>query len=114
MTPTENKNQAVCVTIRDKEYFIHGRGDAEFIRSVAEYVDNRIIEIGDEIAASDTGNQNSDFSDVALLTALNIAHELLILREDIKNNNKGDDQQTEKIENLIQTIQELIDDEEYR
>ncbi len=103
-SPTENK-PAVNVLINDKEYQIQGAGEAEFIQRVANYVDTRMSEISIEVPTEET-------EDLAILTALNIAHELFICRENKENENPENEGHNKEVGSIIQTIQELLDDEE--
>ncbi|HHY06160.1 MAG TPA: cell division protein ZapA [Clostridia bacterium] len=70
----EKKNK-LNVVIYDEEYVIKGSADQEHIKKVAAFVDKRMEQIS---------NTNSFLStkQLAVLVALNVADEMLRLRED--------------------------------
>ena len=75
MAETNKQNQAVRVTIYGQEYPIRGRGDEEYIKKVARFVDDRMLQIEDQTAINSPAR-------LAILAALNIADELFRSRQD--------------------------------
>jgi len=69
---TEN---AVKVTIYGQEYPIRSRGNVEYIRKVARYVDEQMYQIEEQTAVKSP-------SRLAILAALNIADKLFELQDD--------------------------------
>ena len=93
------------VFINDKEYQIQSAGEPDFIQGVANFVDTRMNEIRSEVPTEET-------EDLAILTALNIAYDLFVCRENKEDENPEDTERNEEVDRLIQTIQELLDDED--
>jgi len=75
MSDQRSQGQPVTVTIYGQEYPIRGRGDEERIRSVAKYVDERMMQIEEQTSVSSPTR-------LAILAALNIADELFTLRRE--------------------------------
>jgi len=75
MAETNKQNQAVKVTIYGQEYPIRGRGDEEYIKKVARFVDDRMLLIEDQTAINSPAR-------LAILAALNIADELFRSQQD--------------------------------
>ncbi|EGQ3093027.1 cell division protein ZapA [Staphylococcus pseudintermedius] len=70
----ELKNR-INVTINDQNYTILGEDDPERIRYVADLVDGKIRELGRRNAGLDSVRK-------AVLTAVNVMHELVLLEEE--------------------------------
>ena len=70
----EFKNR-INVTINDQNYTILGEDDPERIRYVADLVDGKIQELGRRNAGLDSVRK-------AVLTAVNVMHELVLLEEE--------------------------------
>ncbi|EGQ1650204.1 cell division protein ZapA [Staphylococcus pseudintermedius] len=70
----EFKNR-INVTINDQNYTILGEDDPERIRYVADLVDGKIRELGHRNAGLDSVRK-------AVLTAVNVMHELVLLEEE--------------------------------
>ncbi|EGQ0356502.1 cell division protein ZapA [Staphylococcus pseudintermedius] len=70
----EFKNR-INVTINDQNYTILGEDDPERIRYVADLVDGKIRELGRRNAGLDSVRK-------AVLTAVNVMHELVLLEEE--------------------------------
>ena len=66
---------SVAVTIAGQEYKIKSDADAAWLQRVAAYVDDAMVRIREHTGTVDT-------RDLAVLTALNVARELITLRED--------------------------------
>ena len=75
MTEQDSSDKAVKVTIYGQEYPIRGRGDLEYIKKVARYVDNRMVQIEEQTSITSP-------SRLAILAALNIADELFTLQRE--------------------------------
>jgi len=75
MAETNKKNRAIRVTIYGQEYPIRGRGDEEYIKKVARFVDDRMLQIEDQTAINSPAR-------LAILAALNIADELFRTQQD--------------------------------
>ena len=76
------EKSTIPVNIFGNKYTISGEADSEYIRELAQYVNDRMREI-----TNHTGEVDS--TKVAILTALNIADELYQLKEK-KDENTGD------------------------
>lgn len=70
----EFKNR-INVTINDEHYTIVGEDDPEHIRYVADLVDDKIKSLGQRNAGLDSVRK-------AVLTAVNVTHELVLLEEE--------------------------------
>ncbi|UEX89429.1 cell division protein ZapA [Staphylococcus ratti] len=70
----EFKNR-INVTINDQHYTIVGEDDPEHIRYVADLVDDKIRVLGQRNAGLDSVRK-------AVLTAVNVTHELVLLEEE--------------------------------
>ena len=75
MTDQENRDQAVRVSIYGQEYPIRGHGDIEYIKRVAQYVDERMVQIEERTSITSPTR-------LAILAALNIADELFTLQKE--------------------------------
>ena len=69
----DNRN-VLHTTILDEEFTLSSDQPKERIASIAGYVDSRMKEIGERLP-------KATFKKIAVLTALNIAEELFLLRE---------------------------------
>ena len=72
MNEQENLNQPVKVLIHGQEYPIRARGDGEYIKRVAKYVDERMSLIEEQTSPAR----------LAILAALNIADELFSVQSE--------------------------------
>ncbi len=66
---------SVAVRIAGHEYKIRSDGDPEALREIATYVDRAMVRVRDRTGTVDT-------LDVSVLTCLNLAREILALREE--------------------------------
>ena len=66
---------SVAVRIAGHEYKIRSGGDAEALREIASYVDRAMAQVRERTGTVDT-------IDVAVLTCLNLAREIISLHED--------------------------------
>ena len=88
----------VPVLIQGQEYKIRTGGDDEAVRRVAEYVDLTMSRVRSR-------TRTVDSRDVAVLTALNIANDLLALREgrsaEVERNVAAEPQRVQALIDLI-------------
>ncbi len=84
----------IKVTIYGTEYPIRGETDAEYIKKVAEYVDQKMYEVERSSSAKSTVK-------VAILAALNIADELFREREEKQELIKHFEERIYKLSNLL-------------
>ncbi len=95
MQESPEKEQVVKVVIFGEEYPIRGYADRESILRVADYVDKKMREIA-------LRSKNRSPNKVAILTALNLADELLYLKDQSEN------EQTE-IEDRAKNLMDILD-----
>lgn len=88
------------VKIFGQEYSIKGDGDEEYITELAGYVDDRMRDIF-------ANNKSIDTTKVAMLAAINIAHELFKLR---KENGEKERALYKKTGDIIDFIDEQFED----
>ncbi len=88
------------VKIFGQEYSIKGDGDEEYITGLAAYVDDRMRDIS-------ANNKSIDTTKVAMLAAINIAHELFKLR---KENGEKERALYKKTGDIIDFIDEQFED----
>jgi len=97
-----SKKEIVKVSIYGMEYPVKAGDDAEYIKSVAKYVDDLMLDI-------DKGISSKSPLKVAVLTALNIADELMREKEEKKRllemMNRGAEKLVEKIDRRIQDLE---------
>ncbi len=96
MSDISDKDEVVSVTIFGEEYPIRGYVEKDHILRVAEYVDKKMREIA-------LKSRNRSPGKIAVLAALNMADELL----DIKDQNETD---LGKLENRAKNILDLLDE----
>ena len=98
---SELYEQSTTVTIYGEQYSIRGKTDSKFIEKVADYVDDKMQEVGANISSTSAVHR------IAILTAMNIAGELFQTLDDkkdiINTVNK-------KSELLITTIEEALNE----
>ena len=93
---TESAN-LVKVSILGKEYTVKAPADAEYIKQIAEYVDEKMKDVHESLG------QDKSLSRVAILSAMNISDELFNARKEKANI-------TDNIGGRISSIIELIDE----
>ncbi|MDH5719377.1 MAG: cell division protein ZapA [Spirochaetia bacterium] len=105
---SENNNyiERTKVQISGKPYTLIGDIDPAYMRNVAGYVNEKIIELKKKI-------NEKDESKLILLAALNITDELLQLKKQIDDLSSGEDNPTfrelkDKTDNLISLLEEGI------
>jgi cell division protein ZapA len=95
MADISNKEQKVRVSIFGEEYSVIGHADREYILRVADLVDRKMREIA-------MASKNKSPNRIAVLTALNLAGELLEIKEKTESD-------LSKVENRAKNILELLD-----
>lgn len=95
------EQRATTVTIHGQEYTIRADRDPEYVRTIAQFVDERMREV-----ASNAGQVTS--LRVAILTALNIADELFQERESGRAN--AVHSLEERARRLVATLEEVVED----
>lgn len=75
MTNQDSQDHTIKVTIHGQEYPIRGHGDEDYIRRVAQYVDERMAQIEERTSINTPVR-------LAILAALNIADELFALQKE--------------------------------
>ncbi len=93
----DNENNQVQITIYGQEYSIKAPADPDYIKSIAEFVDEKMREVQQSFSSTQSSTR------IAILAAMNISDELMTLR---KNSDSGDLDAEERLSTLI----ELIDD----
>jgi cell division protein ZapA len=98
----DSSGESVRVTIYGDEYSIKGDADGETTKKIADYVNSKIGEVQSHIASRDRVK-------VAILSAMNIAAELMRCKEKCeKYLNKCEDLQ-KKAEAIHKTIDECTE-----
>lgn len=95
MTEASEKEKAVRVTIFGEEYSIRGTAGTEYILRVADFVDKKMREIA-------LRSKNRAPNKIAVLTALNLAGELLDIKEQSSR-------ELDEVESKAKNILELLD-----
>ena len=96
----ESPKTSVQVQIYGEEYSVRSEGDVEYIREVAEYVDQKMRDIAGSLT-------NRTVARVAILAALNIADELMAER---KKRDSGSHSLEERARSIITLLSEKIPD----
>jgi|SaaInl7_200m_RNA_FD_contig_31_1972546_length_392_multi_9_in_0_out_0_1 cell division protein ZapA len=91
------QQSSVHVTIYGTDYPIRGDGDSTLMYQIAQYLDEKMSEIG--------AGQNMKVDRIAILAALNIAEELFTERE---NNRNAIEKVTEECKRLSHALEEKI------
>ena len=95
----DSNDNFVKVTIYGQEYTIKAPADASYIKNIAEYVDEKMREVQEELSTPQIPAK------VAILAAMNISDELFNARRG-EYSFKGEVES--KIESLIQRIDQVI------
>lgn len=97
---SSSSEQTVGVKIYNQTYYVRSGGDAEYIRRLADFVDQRMREVFDQTPTVDTLK-------VAILAALTLADELLTARSNVEALNQevseGSTRMLELLEPLLQS-----------
>lgn len=95
MQEISDKDRVVRVTIFGEEYSIKGYADEQHIIRVAKYVDKRMRDIA-------LRSKNRSANKIAVLTALNLADQLLSLEDKSRTDR-------EQVEDKAKNILEMLD-----
>lgn len=98
MSDDDNQNQKVHVTIDGQDYAILGQGNEERIREVAGFVDEQISSIRQQ-------TQTNSPARLAILTALNIAHELFMYKREKEQALRNEKQMAQEIKEISDNIE---------
>ena len=90
-------NNTVQISIYGQEYSIKAPADADYIKKIASYLDEKMIEVQSGFSTTQSSTR------IAILTAMNITDELFTSRKD-------QDSGAGEVEEKISTLIELIDD----
>ena len=89
----------VKVTIYGQEYTIKAPADATYIKNIAEYVDEKMREVQEELSTPQVPAK------VAILAAMNISDDLFAIK---RNHEKSNNEVERKVSSLIQVVEEAI------
>ena len=89
----------VKVTIYGQEYTIKAPADATYIKNIAEYVDEKMREVQEELATPQVPAK------VAILAAMNISDDLFAIK---RNHEKSNNEVERKVSSLIEVVEEAI------
>ena len=90
-------NNTVQISIYGQEYSVKAPADAEYIKKIAAYLDEKMIEVQSGFSTTQSSTR------IAILAAMNITDELFTSRSD-------QDSGAGEVEERISTLIELIDD----
>jgi cell division protein ZapA len=100
--PTKDANNAsVRVEIFDQPYNLRGT-DPDYILKLADYVDSKMRAVAEQTHTVDT-------SRVAVLAALNIADELLMIK---RNHDTGSSEYAKRAQHLADALDEVLKDKD--
>ncbi|MFQ6612891.1 MAG: cell division protein ZapA [Fidelibacterota bacterium] len=97
----EDQGNLVRVTIYGQEYTVKAPADASYIKSIAEYVDQKMREVQEELATPQVPAK------VAILAAMNISDELFSVR---RKNEDISDRVGQKLSSLIELVDEALEE----
>ena len=89
----------VKVTIYGQEYTIKAPADATYIKNIAEYVDEKMREVQEELTTPQVPAK------VAILAAMNISDDLFAIK---RNREKNNNEVERKVSSLIEVVEEAI------
>ena len=89
----------VKVTIYGQEYTIKAPADATYIKNIAEYVDEKMREVQEELSTPQVPGK------IAILAAMNISHDLFAQK---RNHEKSNNEVERKVSSLIEVVEEAI------
>ena len=89
----------VKVTIYGQEYTIKAPADATYIKNIAEYVDEKMREVKEELSTPQVPAK------VAILAAMNISDDLFAIK---RNHEKSNNEVERKVSSLIEVVEEAI------
>ena len=97
----EGQGNLVRVTIYGQEYTVKAPADASYIKNIAEFVDQKMREVQEELATPQVPAK------VAILAAMNISDELFSIRQ---KNESLTDHVGQKLSSLIELVDEALED----
>ena len=89
----------VKVTIYGQEYTIKAPADATYIKNIAEYVDEKMSEVQEELSTPQVPAK------IAILAAMNISDDLFAQK---RNHEKSNNEVERKVSSLIEVVEEAI------
>ena len=89
----------VKVTIYGQEYTIKAPADATYIKNIAEYVDEKMREVQEELSTPQVPAK------VAILAAMNISDDLFAIK---RNHEKSNNEVERKVSSLIEVVEAAI------
>ena len=89
----------VKVTIYGQEYTIKAPADATYIKNIAEYVDEKMREVQEELSTPQVPAK------IAILAAMNISDDLFAQK---RNHEKSNNEVERKDSSLIEVVEEAI------
>ena len=89
----------VKVTIYGQEYTIKAPADATYIKNIAEYVDEKMREVQEELSTPQVPAK------VAILAAMIISDDLFAIK---RNHEKSNNEVERKVSSLIEVVEEAI------
>ena len=89
----------VKVTIYGQEYTIKAPADATYIKNIAEYVDEKMREVQEELSTPQVPAK------IAILAAMNISDDLFAQK---RNHEKSNNEVERKFSSLIEVVEEAI------
>ena len=95
----DSNDNFVKVTIYGQEYTIKAPADASYIKNIAEYVDEKMREVQEELSTPQVPAK------VAILAAMNIADDLFAEK---RNREKSTNEVERKVSSLIEEVEEAI------
>ena len=89
----------VKVTIYGQEYTIKAPPDANYKKNIAEYVDEKMREVQEELSTPQVPAK------IAILAAMNISDDLFAQK---RNHEKSNNEVERKVSSLIEVVEEAI------
>jgi len=96
-----SNRRTVAVRLRGKEYRVRSDEDEETLQRVARYLDETLSKVEEKTGTVDT-------LDAALLTALNLAREIVAIREGRRPGGSGA-VETDRLRSLIELAESGLD-----
>ncbi|MEC9447863.1 MAG: cell division protein ZapA [Candidatus Neomarinimicrobiota bacterium] len=87
------------MTIYGQEYTIKAPADATYIKNIAEYVDEKMREVQEELSTPQVPAK------IAILAAMNISDDLFAQK---RNHEKSNNEVERKVSSLIEVVEEAI------
>lgn len=91
--------KSIDVEIYGQRYSIKGDADPDYIKQIAQYVDERMRDLA-------RGMQTATLSKLAVLTAINIAHQLFQAEQRLK---QGEAEVERRTLHLMESIEQQLD-----